>query len=88
MTRNIEGAEVPVILVSEGPSTRSTQRATPGTPRLAPGKYVRLMNAEMLTGFLNPFFVVVLTPVVVWFFAWRARTGKAVTTARKIFSAC
>ena len=85
LTRNIEGSAVPVIMVSEGTFTEVYQRATPQTPRLAPGKYLRLMNAELLTGFLNPFFVVILTPVVVWFFAWRAKKGKGVTTARKIF---
>jgi dipeptide/tripeptide permease len=85
LTRNIEGAAVPVIMVSEGTFTEVYQRATPDTPRLAPGKYVRLINAELLTGFLNPLFVVILTPVVVWFFAWRAKKGKGVTTARKIF---
>jgi dipeptide/tripeptide permease len=85
LTRNIEGAEVPVIMVSQETFTDVYQRATPATPRLAPGKYVRLINAELLTGFLNPFFVVILTPVVVWFFAWRTKRGKGVTTARKIF---
>jgi dipeptide/tripeptide permease len=85
MTRNIEGAEVPVIMVSQGTFAEVYQRTTPETPRLAPGKYVRLINAELLTGFLNPLFVVVLTPVVVWFFAWRTKRGKGVTTARKIF---
>ena len=85
MTRNIEGAEVPVIMVSEGTFTEVYQRTTPETPRLAPGKYLRLINAELLTGFLNPLFVVILTPVVVWFFAWRTKRGKGVTTARKIF---
>ncbi len=85
MTRNIEGAEVPVIMVSQGTFTEVYQRTTPETPRLAPGKYLRLINAELLTGFLNPLFVVILTPVVVWFFAWRTKRGKGVTTARKIF---
>ena len=60
-------------------------KAGAGTPRLEPGRYVRLVNAEILTGFLNPFFVVVLTPVVVWFFAGRVKAGKPVSTARKIF---
>ena len=85
LTRNIEGAEVPVIMVSEGSFSEVYRKAGPDTPRLAPGKYVRLMNAELLTGFLNPFFVVILTPVIVWFFAWRVKRGKGVSTARKIF---
>ncbi|MCK9996076.1 MAG: MFS transporter, partial [Candidatus Krumholzibacteria bacterium] len=75
----------PVIMVSEETFGDVYRKAAPDTPRLAPGKYVRLMNAELLTGFLNPFFVVILTPVVVWFFAWRVKRGKGVSTARKIF---
>ncbi len=39
----------------------------------------------MITGLLNPVFVVILTPLVVMFFAWRSRKGKPVTTAKKIF---
>jgi len=85
LTRAIEGAEVPVIMVSQGTFGDVYRKTAPDAPRLAPGKYVRLINAELLTGFLNPFFVVILTPVVVWFFAWRVKRGKGVTTARKIF---
>jgi dipeptide/tripeptide permease len=85
LTRNIEGAEVPVIMVSQGTFGDVYRKADADAPRLGPGKYVRLINAELLTGFLNPFFVVILTPVVVWFFAWRVKRGKGVTTARKIF---
>ena len=33
---------------------------------------------------LNPFFVIVLTPVVMWLFAWLTRRGKAISTPRKI----
>ncbi len=85
LTRSIEGADVPVIMVSQGTYGDVYRNAAPDAPRLAPGKYVRLMNAELLTGFLNPVFVVMLTPVVVWFFAWRVKRGKGVSTARKIF---
>jgi dipeptide/tripeptide permease len=85
LTRSIEGADVPVVMVSQGTYGDVYRKAAPDAARLAPGKYVRLMNAELLTGFLNPFFVVILTPVVVWFFAWRVKRGKGVSTARKIF---
>ena len=85
LTRNIAGSEVPVIMVSQGTVDDVYRKTTADTPRLAPGKYVRLINAELLTGFLNPVFVVILTPVVVWFFAWRVKRGKGVSTARKIF---
>ena len=43
-----------------------------------------LFNAELITSFLNPLFVVLLTPLVVAFFTWRIRLGKPVSTARKI----
>ena len=33
---------------------------------------------------LNPFFVIVLTPVVMWLFGMLARNGKAISTPRKI----
>lgn len=33
---------------------------------------------------LNPFFVIVLTPVIIWFFAALARKGKVISTPRKI----
>jgi dipeptide/tripeptide permease len=85
LSRDIDGAQVPVIMVSRGTYDHVYDGVAGGTARLAPGKYVRLLNAELLTGFLNPFFVVVCTPLVVWFFAWRTKRGKAISTARKIF---
>ncbi|MBO7502707.1 MAG: peptide MFS transporter [Paludibacteraceae bacterium] len=33
---------------------------------------------------LNPFFVIVLTPVIMWLFGWLARKGKSISTPRKI----
>ena len=33
---------------------------------------------------VNPFFVIVLTPVIMWFFAWLGRRGKQISTPRKI----
>ncbi len=85
VVRNIGGQEVPVLLV--GAETRRAVYANrdPAVATLAPGSYVRLVNAEMLTGLLNPLFVVVMTPVVVYFFGWMAARRRAVTTARKIF---
>ncbi|MGD9546271.1 MAG: peptide MFS transporter [Candidatus Krumholzibacteriia bacterium] len=85
VVRNIGGQEVPVLLVT--PETRLAVYANrdPSVATLAPGSYVRLVNAEMLTGLLNPVFVVVMTPVVVFFFGWMATRKRAVSTARKIF---
>ena len=33
---------------------------------------------------VNPFFVIVLTPVIMWFFGWLGRRGKQISTPRKI----
>jgi len=83
--RSLGGRNVPVILVTQATFDAVYQRADETTPTLAPGKYVRLVNAEMITGLLNPVFVVALTPVVVWFFGMLVTRGREVTTARKIF---
>jgi len=76
---------VPVILVTEETFDDVYRLTDETTPTLEPGKYVRLVNAEMITGLLNPVFVVVMTPVVVWFFAMLAMRGRQISTARKIF---
>ncbi len=85
LTRTIDGKIVPVMLVSEATLQAVFRNVGPDTPTLEPGQYVRLVNAEMITGLLNPVFVVLLTPLVVAFFAWRVKKGKPITTARKIF---
>lgn len=85
MSRNIEGQETSVVLVSRGTFDEVYEGVAEDAPRLAPGKYVRLLNAEMITGFFNPFFVVICTPLVVWFFAAMSKRGNPVSTARKIF---
>ena len=33
---------------------------------------------------VNPFFVIVLTPVIMWFFGWLGKKGKQISTPRKI----
>jgi len=85
VVRDLDGQRIPVLLVT--PATRQAVYAgrDPAVPTLAPGTYVRLVNAEMLTGLLNPVFVVLMTPVVVGFFGWLAMRGRPITTARKIF---
>jgi len=85
LARTIDGEHVPVLLVSQEKREAVFANRDPQVPPLAPGTYVRLINAEMLTGLLNPVFVVLLTPLVVAFFTWRTRIGKGVSTARKIF---
>jgi len=83
--RSLGGRDVPVILVTQETFDAVYRLSDETTPTLERGKYVRLVNAEMITGLLNPVFVVVLTPVVVWFFGMLAMRGRQISTARKIF---
>ena len=85
LSRFLGSRDVPVILVTQDAFDAVYRRTDETTPTLEPGSYVRLVNAEMITGLLNPVFVVVLTPVVVWFFAMLAMRGRQISTARKIF---
>ncbi len=85
VVRDLADGKVPVLLVTEQTREAVFSGRDPAVPTLKPGRYVRLVNAEMLTGLLNPIFVVLLTPVVVGFFGWMATRGRPVTTARKIF---
>lgn len=48
-----------------------------------PGGTIDVLNTEIFQS-INPFFVIVLTPLVIAFFAWRHRRGKEPTTATKI----
>ncbi len=82
--RSLGGRDVPVILVTQETFDAVYRLSDETTPTLEPGKYVRLVNAEMITGLLNPVFVVVLTPLVVWFFGMLAMRGRQTSTARKI----
>ena len=53
-------------------------------PQLLPrGEFIQVVNAEVYQSW-NPFWVIVLTPVVVWFFGWRLKIGKQVPTAHKL----
>lgn len=72
----------PVLLVSAETHRAVFEKAT--GERLPPGNFLSLLNAELIANFLNPFFVVVLTPVVVAVLNWRVRAGRGISTARKI----
>lgn len=85
LSRTIEGHETSLVMVSQNTFDHVYAGAAEGADRLAPGKYVRLLNAEMITGFFNPIFVVMCTPLVVFFFVFMAKRGNPVSTARKIF---
>lgn len=49
----------------------------------AKGESVNLVNTEIFQS-VNPFFVVMLTPIIIAFFAFRRKRGKEPTTATKI----
>lgn len=76
------GETFPVLLVTQDISDSVYKRASEA--RLDKGRFTNLLNAELITGLLNPVLVVALTPVVVAFFSWRIRRGKPIGTARKI----
>jgi len=50
---------------------------------MAPGEFLQVVNSEVYQSW-NPFWVIALTPLVVWFFGWRLRIGKQVPTAHKL----
>jgi len=79
----VDDRQVPALLVSE--ATYADVYRLAGPARLEPGKFLGLVNAEMITALFNPVFVVLLTPVVVFIFGRLATRGRAVSTARKIF---
>jgi len=81
--REVEGELVPALLVSE--ATFASVYSQAGEARLAPDRFLGLVNAEMITALFNPIFVVLLTPVVVVIFGRLAARGRPVSTARKIF---
>ena len=83
LVRTIAGKEVAVIPVSSAAFKAVYGGASQA--RLGASEMVGLVNAEMITALFNPVFVVLLTPLVVGFFAWRVRRRKEVSTARKIF---
>jgi dipeptide/tripeptide permease len=82
-----DGSRVPVFVIDE--STRVAiydgYRERYGKdPQLLPrGQFIQVVNAEVYQSW-NPFWVIFLTPVVVWFFGWRVRKGKPVPTAHKL----
>lgn len=83
LVRTLSGATFPVLLVSDKTFASVFEGAS--AIRMEPGTFLGLMNAELITGLLNPVFVVLFTPLVVAFFMWRVKSGKEISTARKIF---
>ncbi|MEZ4386796.1 MAG: peptide MFS transporter [Candidatus Krumholzibacteriia bacterium] len=83
LLKQVDAGRVPALLVSS--DTYAQVYAKAGPARLEPGKFLGLVNAEMITALFNPVFVVLLTPLVVLIFGRLASAGIVVSTARKIF---
>jgi dipeptide/tripeptide permease len=83
LIRQVGEMSFPIVLVTEEMFDKVYKKA--GDARLEEGKFVGLVNSELFIGVLNPIFVVLMTPVVVAFFAWLVRRRRGVSTARKIF---
>ncbi len=81
------GSQIPIFVVDQ--ETYSTvydgyrERYGHEPEYLEPGSFLQVVNAEVYQSW-NPFWVIALTPLVVWFFGWRLRIGKQVPTAHKM----
>jgi len=85
--REVDGKPVPLFLVDRETYDQiydGYRERFGKEPRLLPpGEYLSVINPEVYQTW-NPFFVVLLTPLVVAFFQWRQRVGKEVPTAHKL----
>ncbi len=83
----LDGSQIPVFVVDEtafnGIYDGYRDRYGHEPEYLPPGEYLQVVNAEVYQSW-NPFWVIALTPLVVWFFGWRIRKGKPVPTAHKL----
>ncbi|MGD8441037.1 MAG: peptide MFS transporter [Holophagae bacterium] len=82
-----DGTRIPVFVVDEAVNHAiyDGYSARYGHPPdfLPPGHFLQVVNAEVYQSW-NPFWVIFLTPVVVWFFGWRLKLGKPIPTAHKL----
>lgn len=85
--REIDGAKTAVFVVSQATYSEvyDTYRERFGKepPLSPPGEFVPVISSETYQTW-NPFFVILLTPLVVMFFQSRVRKGKPVPTAHKL----
>jgi len=84
VTRSVDGAPVPVFLATASDIAAVYAKVGEGGRTLPPGEFLRVVNPEVYQSW-NPIWVVVLTPLVVAFFAALARRGRGISTPRKIF---
>jgi dipeptide/tripeptide permease len=82
-----DGGRVPVFVVQKKVADaiyRDYEARFGHPPTYLPrGEFLQVVNAEVYQSW-NPFWVIALTPLVVWFFGWRLRTGRPVPTAHKL----
>ncbi|UCF66955.1 MAG: peptide MFS transporter [Acidobacteriota bacterium] len=85
--REVEGQRVPVFITDRHLFGQIydgyRERFNKDPQLLPPGQYLTVINPEVYQSW-NPFFVIILTPLVVWFFTWRVNMNKAVPTAHKL----
>jgi MFS family permease len=81
------GEQLPVFVVDQGVNAAIfdgyQERYGKAPKLLPPGQFIQVINAEVYQSW-NPFWVIFLTPIVVWFFGWRTKKGKTVPTAHKL----
>ncbi|RMF76745.1 MAG: MFS transporter [Acidobacteria bacterium] len=87
LLRRTEEGRIPVFVVDretfDAIYEGYRQRWGQDPPLLPRGVFLTVINPEVYQSW-NPFFVILLTPLVVLFFQWRDRTGKPVPTAHKL----
>ena len=85
--RDLDGATIPLFVVDQElyDEIYDGYQARYGhaPDLLPPGQFLPVINPEVYQSW-NPFFVIVLTPLVVWFFGLRVRAGSPVPTAHKL----
>jgi len=82
-----DGSRLPVFVVGDATNAAIydgyRERYGHEPEYLEPGQFLQVINAEVYQSW-NPFWVIFLTPIVVWFFGWRVKAGKPVPTAHKL----
>jgi dipeptide/tripeptide permease len=85
--REVEGKEVGVIVVSQAVYDQLyagyEERFGHEPDTMSAGEYLPTLNSEVYQS-LNALFVIGFTPILVGFFAWRARSKKPFSTAQKL----
>jgi POT family proton-dependent oligopeptide transporter len=82
--RQIDGKDVPVLLVNQKTFDDVYARANEATPSLPPGEFLRVTSAELFQA-ANAGCVILFTPLLVMFWSWLRRKGRDVSTADKIY---